>query len=508
MMSDGGDIEMRSSSLSPAPQQPPSSPEPTEADQTLAAPPPPPVEATPKKPRSKHHSPTPPPQPPPPPLQTIRLDIMLGGPADYEVDISLMALAAGQRVDVPVPEDKADTSESEPEPEPEGELTSLFKRKKRKSYAQEYYDTNDPFIDDSELAIDERKFFAQTKQRGFYVSSGQVALLKDTPKEKPPMKPRSKLVPNLSANVNPKSEDGTRDSPIALYSDSEQDPSQTAQTGQKRKRYISVVENGKKRKVVDVTSFDPRLQEAIDELKAAIAAEDWTNKGKFPPNIKPVLAKVALKAVELNEYDDHFFNLMPTLFPYNKFTMTKLIKRTIFTDHTAMLAKRQEILLEELAKQAKAGFPKAEEDWQHAVVVWDRRQERQRQEASSETPGTRPPTEERDREGSPHQPGEGGSTEGGTKEPQPPHKKYRMTESMKNIVWELVLLSNECCRLENEKNQLEGSIIQVSEQGLRKVLYQKIVAAYPEGWMSSGQISRDVSAMKKRLEREAMETGE
>jgi hypothetical protein len=33
----------------------------------------------------------------------------------------------------------------------------------------------------------------------------------------------------------------------------------------------------------------------------------------------------------------------------------------------------------------------------------------------------------------------------------PPAKKYRMTESMKAIVWQLVLLSNECCRLENEK---------------------------------------------------------
>jgi hypothetical protein len=31
---------------------------------------------------------------------------------------------------------------------------------------------------------------------------------------------------------------------------------------------------------------------------------------------------VALKAVELDEYDDHFFNLMPVLFPYNKFTMS------------------------------------------------------------------------------------------------------------------------------------------------------------------------------------------
>lgn len=127
--------------------------------------------------------------------------------------------------------------------------------------------------------------------------------------------------------------------------------------------------------------------------------------------------------------------------------------------------------------------------------------------------------------------------------PHPPAKKFRMTDSMKNIVWELVLLSNECCRLENEKklvllsmlilsllttkcnSTLEGSVLQVSEQGLRKVLYQKIVAAFPDGWMSSGQISRDggchaveqlvfaavflidvsVSAMKKRLEKENME---
>ena len=50
---------------------------------------------------------------------------------------------------------------------------------KKKSAAQEYYDTNDPFIDDSELAIDQRTHVAQTKQEGFYVSAGEVALLKD-----------------------------------------------------------------------------------------------------------------------------------------------------------------------------------------------------------------------------------------------------------------------------------------------------------------------------------------
>jgi len=38
---------------------------------------------------------------------------------------------------------------------------------------------------------------------------------------------------------------------------------------------------------------------------------------------------------------------------------------------------------------------------------------------------------------------------------------------------------------------LEGSASLVSEQGLRKALYQKIVAAFPDGWMSSGQVSRE-----------------
>jgi len=49
----------------------------------------------------------------------------------------------------------------------------------RKNAGSEYYDTSDPFIDDSELALDERQYFAQTKQQGFYVSSGEVALMKD-----------------------------------------------------------------------------------------------------------------------------------------------------------------------------------------------------------------------------------------------------------------------------------------------------------------------------------------
>ncbi|KAK7062755.1 hypothetical protein VNI00_000244 [Paramarasmius palmivorus] len=265
--------------------------------------------------------------------------------------------------------------------------------------------------------------------------------------------------------------------------------------------------------------FHPDLQRSFEVLKRAIAAENWETKGKFPPTIKPLLSQIAIQAIKLDEYDEHFFNLMPVLFPYNKFTMSKLIKRTVFADHTALLVERQETLLKELKRLADEGFAKAEEEWEKSCQAWDKRQKKAKAEAhalatlnggdesASNAPTRHPSAEDgMDVDVEPngnHSTAEtpGPAKEGG-KEAQPPGKKFRLTETMKAIVWELVLLSNECCRLENEKNTLEGSVMQVSEQGLRKVLYQKMLACFPPGWMSTGQISRDVSAMKKKLEKE------
>lgn len=64
-----------------------------------------------------------------------------------------------------------------------------------------------------------------------------------------------------------------------------------------------------------------RLSTILSFQPANPHLDDWSVKGKFPAELKPVLAEVALKAIELGEYDDDFFNLMPTLFPYNRFTM-------------------------------------------------------------------------------------------------------------------------------------------------------------------------------------------
>ena len=110
------------------------------------------------------------------------------------------------------------------------------------------------------------------------------------------------------------------------------------------------------------------------------------------------------------------------------------------------------------------------------ILILDKRQEKLRTEAAEASTGTgsagptRHPTEEMDVDSNSNQPlggvggagagsgdGEGGKDgkEGGKDHGQhPPAKRYRLTDTMKSIVWELVLLSNECCRLENEKKSV------------------------------------------------------
>ncbi|KAH9001819.1 hypothetical protein EDB86DRAFT_2901677 [Lactarius hatsudake] len=492
-----------------------------------------PASAKPKsaKARARSPSPSPPPPPaPPPPLQTIRLEIKLGGPENYEVDVAALAKTTGQRPATPPPAVKQYESESDGEGAPEsgvgtdGGGEKRGKKKKKKNLGSEYYDLTDPFIDDSELAIDERTFIAQTKQQGFYVFSGEVALLKEKSHRKP--KSKKSVLPAPEPIAGPSNyphalslthsqtqthshshPQGLKDTPIALLSDGEEN------SGKRRTRGSVESPNGKKkRRVVDIHPFHPDLEAAIEDLKAAISRENWEPKGKFPPGIRPVLGTVALKAIKLNEYDDNFFNLMPRIFPYNRFTMSKLIKRQVFPEHMALLVKRQDELLLELKAAADEGFQRAKEEWERSVTTWEKKQEKSKAGTASVegSPTLR---------SAPLPPGDDGAAmdvdksldgEGkdakDAKDAHPPVKKYKMTEAMKGLIWNLVCLSNECCRIENEKNTLEGSTSQVSEQGLRKTLYQKIVAAFPESWMSSGQVSREVSVMKKKFEKEAMES--
>jgi hypothetical protein len=65
-----------------------------------------------------------------------------------------------------------------------------------------------------------------------------------------------------------------------------------------------------------------RKSSRISNILALYSPASWVTRGKFPPEVKPILASVALEAIKHGDYGDKFFQLMPALFPYNKFTMT------------------------------------------------------------------------------------------------------------------------------------------------------------------------------------------
>ncbi|GJJ11503.1 hypothetical protein Clacol_005736 [Clathrus columnatus] len=485
------------------------------------------------KPKSVKHrksrSPSPLPVVHPPPLQTIRLDIKLGGPDNYEVDITALALDAGQRPPTPLlPLPKPDSSDSEEDsdhhPPSKTPPPQEKKGKKKASFRTNpglpaKYDLTDPFIDDSDLGIDDRTHFPQTKQKGFYVSSGEVALLVPENAATANIQPLSQTVsrprtpqPQPQSQPPPtiKPPDGTADSPIPLVEDDEHKQSQSlkrnrsasppvtdapldSDAGRKRTKKArppastevstTAVSAPPSRSHRNASShrFSDELEASFDALKIAIAEENWEVKGKFPPTMKPKLQQLALQAIIQGEYNEHFFARMPLIFPYNKFTMTKLIKRLVYNDHHKLLITRQDELLAELKVLADTGFEQAKLEWEKNVQNWKDRTAK----GSAAPDSTNQPDDTMDDHDDPDKEtkegvGANSSSARDAKDKEPP-KKYRLTEKM---------------------NQLEGIPDVVSEQGMRKGLYQKIIAAFPEGWMTSGNISRDISVIKKKHETE------
>lgn len=47
--------------------------------------------------------------------------------------------------------------------------------------------------------------------------------------------------------------------------------------------------------------------------------------------------------------------------------------------------------------------------------------------------------------------GKAGKDAFAARDANPPQQKFRLTDRMKELIWQLVCISNECCRLENEK---------------------------------------------------------
>lgn len=125
---------------------------------------------------------------------------------------------------------------------------------------------------------------------------------------------RSPALGEHSRRSTSRMSEGTRAEPIDI--DEEDNVSITEKTLAKQAKVLEGTEIKNR-----VHRSDPRMLEALDELKVLVDGCDWSVKGRFPPTLKPALVKVSRLALLLGEYNENFFSWMPHIFPYNRFTM-------------------------------------------------------------------------------------------------------------------------------------------------------------------------------------------
>ncbi|KAG9126706.1 hypothetical protein FRC07_002291 [Ceratobasidium sp. 392] len=486
---------------------------------------------------------------PPPPMLTVRLEWSLPRPGTaehndkYAVNVRDMARETGQRHATPVPAirapmDSDDDGAKGDTSAVEGAGKEVKRRRRKRREEDSEYDLSDAFIDDSDLQRDSRA--PVYKRTPSPPASSPIAPLALPPIATPSNDPGFK--PDLShlSSFNSEPGDGTRQSPIALddarwdrsgHSTSVVSPAGDVSGrmgspgasgyGTKRQRTETngaggsgtVTPSGtngeaknKKQRKAEGEPFSVEMERLFAELHREVDTYSWENKAKFPPNLKPRLVQVATEALRLGEYGENFFNRLPKIFPYNRFTMMKLTKRLIYSAHNEKLRRRCDELMVELKEHVDQGLSVQESLHQAALEAWEAKkasalakwQEEMDQAQSNGVPQDQLPVRPM------------GLLSGwmAMQDPPMPQKRYRWNDVIKDNVWQQVCLCNEIAALANEAHGFDPNIAQkVSEQSLRKNLYQKIVGVFPEGWLTSNLISREVSEMKRK-EKKANDNGE
>ncbi|KAK9900613.1 hypothetical protein P389DRAFT_15260 [Cystobasidium minutum MCA 4210] len=255
------------------------------------------------------------------------------------------------------------------------------------------------------------------------------------------------------------------------------------------------------------------LEAQLDILRAAVSKESFVPKNKFPPAIKPILMETALTAMRTGEYDENFFNIMPNIFPYNRFTMHKMIKREVCEVRCAQLEEEINVHVEELKSELDKVLPeniRAYEDqvekWKEEYSAWEMQKGTSHGSNNASSSGLATDSHQNGRnsltpvgsEGDPAPPAQ--STEAGSADAGPvkPLPKFKFTQNMRMCLFKIMTLSSEVTERQTEKAQVEEKD-PPSAMNATKARYATLVQLWPEGWMTSNQLSRELTQAKKKV---------
>ncbi|WWC92660.1 uncharacterized protein L201_007619 [Kwoniella dendrophila CBS 6074] len=450
------------------------------------------------------------------------------------------------------PEEIARRLEEKYADEPKGKKAKI----KRK---QVDYDLEDPFIDDSEILIDAPTHFARPKKEGFFVHAGTLELLEESP-QKP--KPRTTKAKPRSSNPAPPPKDprnslssalrsrkhrgrafkGSQAQPISIDdSDGERNggPSRARQnqgslspppeeddsdladfhvapfSANDRLRYKNASRD--ERYLPPWSTFPTDVRRRLLMLRSESDKQNWdpNNRSKFPENLKVFLQAAGEAAYEHDMFglgdregvDKEFWHAITSALPYNEFTIRKLCTKLCYSGYWKWLHDCEDEgirqfgeMVEEDKAEMISKHDESHKKWEEEVKEWDEKHPNGAGPLTTSAPmaidtlvdgavGTPNPDSTPKLEN--------------TRPPEPP-KRYPWTADMREVFEQLVENMYNMVDLTAKASQQEWNIAgakqgkEWSETAIKQKLYKRIVEAFPEGYMNTSIISREMSRVNKK----------
>ncbi|KAG0316981.1 hypothetical protein BGZ99_006565 [Dissophora globulifera] len=219
--------------------------------------------------------------------------------------------------------------------------------------------------------------------------------------------------------------------------------------------------------------LNEEIQAAYDIVADLARKETWEVKTRFPPHIKTPLfdcARIAL-AMRSSGYvlEDSFFVHLQAVLPYNKFTLKKLINKNVLPGWIADLEVQKTRLIEQFSTRAQ--------------MVW------KASGLANQDKGKL----EKDGDGDVNMTGEDGKSQ----------RKFPWSQDLRLLLWETMEKIMEIHAAKHELRLIDDSQPTApTESKTRKDAYQTLLAAFPQGWMTSYEISRQYSQLKEKVQKQ------
>lgn len=267
-------------------------------------------------------------------------------------------------------------------------------------------------------------------------------------------------------------------------------------------------------KLQPIRPVSASVQAKLDALKEAASKESFSVKSKFPAELRPLVLEAAKEAHKCNQLDENYYNILPTLLPYNRFTLRKLTKRLIFPDRIEELTAEKHVHMARFKQQVEDAMKPQLEEYE-AEVARVEKEKLEKGDMPADTADTvmseqaatvQPKTEPEaaiDEVSRSSPVAEGDHPEPPLEKPKEGEvaKKFKWSEELRVTLYNIIQAEMEMTALKNEKIELEKSGEKLSEQTMRKLVYAEIIKYWPEDWVTTYLISREYSMHKRKMDK-------